>query len=67
MFFEQKGELLCLKMTPGFVRGGGAFTRRALFGFDDYDERYPSLGWLLRRWHNTIYAVLEPVLKKDEG
>lgn len=64
MLYEQKGQLLCLKMTPAFVRGGGAFTRKVFFGIDDYDSRYPDMGWLLRKWHNALYEILEPVLKK---
>jgi hypothetical protein len=62
MFYEQAGELLLLKMTPGFVRGGGAFLRQGLFGLSEYSERYKQ-GWLMNWWHNATYRILEPVLK----
>lgn len=66
MLYEQKGELLCLKMTPGYVHGGGAFLRQAVFDLDDYPSKYPEMGWLISRWHNAIYRILEPVLTKVE-
>lgn len=61
MLYVQKNELLCLKMTPGYVRGGGSFLRQALFDFNEYSDRY-SMGWLMSRWHNALYRVLEPEL-----
>lgn len=64
MLYEQKNELLCLKMTPGYVHGGGAFLRQAIFDLKDYAVRYPAMGWLLARWHNALYKVLEPTLRE---
>jgi hypothetical protein len=65
MLYEQKGQLLCLKMTPAFVRGGGAFTRKVVFDIEDYATHYPEMGWLVSRWHNSLYEILEPALRKD--
>lgn len=62
MMYEQKNELLCLKMTPGYVHGGGAFLRQALYDLTDYRTRYINMGWLISRWHNALYHLLEPVL-----
>jgi len=64
-FFTAKNNLLCLKMVPGFVRGGGAFLRRMLFKIENYEDRYPIMGWLIARWHNALYHSLEPYLKKS--
>jgi hypothetical protein len=62
MLYVQKNELLCLKMTPGYVRGGGAFLRQSLFKLDEYSTRYVQ-GWIMAHWHNALYHVLEPTLK----
>ncbi|MBZ5513793.1 MAG: hypothetical protein LAN62_02925 [Acidobacteriia bacterium] len=64
-FFVQKDEVLCMKMTPATVRGGGAFLRRIVFGIDDYAKRYPHMGWLIGKWHNTLYQLLEPHLERE--
>jgi hypothetical protein len=58
-FYTQKDELLCLKMVPGFVRGGGCFLRRHVFDCDDYGVKYPKMGWLMNRLHMATYKVLE--------
>jgi hypothetical protein len=63
MLFTQQDELLLLKMTPAYVRGGGAFLRQKVFGLDNYPDRYPKLGWLMAKWHNALYGILEPSLK----
>lgn len=63
MFYTIKGRLLCLKLVPGFVHGIGSFPRLDLFDLKDYDAKYSDLGWLLAKWHNAAYAVLEPELK----
>lgn len=65
MLYEQKGELLCLKMTPGFIRGGGAFLRMAVHQTQDYSTRFPEMGWLVSRWHNSLYQLLEPQLRSN--
>jgi hypothetical protein len=51
-------------MTPGFVRGGGAFLRKLAFDLKEYQDKYPGLGWLLAKWHGAAYRVLEPALMK---
>jgi len=66
-FFAVKGELVCMKMTPGFMRGAGCFFRHSAYKLKDYEDRYPQMGWLLAKWHNAIYAVLEPYLKTVES
>lgn len=61
-FFCPRDALLCLKMVPGVVRGGGAFMRQAVFGFGDYTDKYPKMGWLMAKWHNALYHALVPAL-----
>jgi hypothetical protein len=58
MFYEVKGQLLCFKMVPGFVRAMGSLRRLKYFAFEDYDKKYPDVGWLLRKWHTAGYKVL---------
>lgn len=65
-FYEQKGQLLCMKMVPGFTRGGGCFLRRTWYAINEYVEKFPDMAWLLSRWHNTLYFLLEPHLKIAE-
>lgn len=67
MLYTQKNELLCLKMTPGYVRGGGAFLRQSVFSLADYPAMYPEMGWLIGRWHDALYRVLEPALKTSSA
>jgi hypothetical protein len=62
-FYDTRKELRRLQLVPAFVRGMGAFHRQSLFDLDDYDEQFPEMGWLLSRWHNTGYAILQPVLE----
>jgi hypothetical protein len=66
MFYIVKGQLLCLKMVPGFVRGIGSFLRHKMFALKNYESRYPDLGWLLGKWHNATYSLLEPELRVPE-
>lgn len=65
MFYEYNG-MLILKMVPGFLRGGGAFLRMKLFNFDDYNKRYPEIGWLLGKWHNATYYTIKPELSGEQ-
>jgi len=67
MFYSVKGELLCLKMVPGFVRAIGSILRQKFFGFEDYDQQYPGLGWLLRKWHAAGYTVLAQELPQVQA
>lgn len=62
-FYDTKGELRRLQLVPAFMRGMGAFQRQSLFDLRDYDEQFPHMGWLLNRWHNAGYAILQPVLE----
>jgi len=64
MLYRQQDEILCLKMVPGFVHGCGAFLRQSLFGLKDYSTRYAKMGWLLGRWHQAGYRMLEAYLEK---
>lgn len=59
-FFEAKGEMLCMKMVPAFLHGTGAFVRQKVYGVDDYEARFPTMGWLVKRWHQALYRILEP-------
>jgi len=58
MFFTQQSELLYLKMVPAFTKGIGAFLRNSLWANGDYKAAYPNSGWLLYRWHNAAYNLL---------
>lgn len=66
LFYIQKDQLLCMKMVPGIVRGGGAFLRKAVFNIEQYDDRYPDMGWLIAKWHNALYRLLVPSLSTTE-
>jgi hypothetical protein len=61
-FFDTRDELRRLQLVPAFMRAMGAFQRQVL-GLKDYSEQFPQMGWLLSRWHNAGYAVLQPVLE----
>jgi hypothetical protein len=63
-FMRSKDELLSMKQVPAFVRGTGCFFRQSHFKLSDYESRYPKMAWLLKRWHNAIYHILEPHLGK---
>ena len=64
-FYKIKDRVLCLKMTPGFVKGGGCFMRQAMFDLKAYESRYSGMGWLLVKWHNALYYVLENALSSN--
>lgn len=61
-FFTVKNHMLCMKSVPAFVRGTGAFVRFLVFGLPNYVGKYPQMGWLLAKWHSSLYGVLEPHL-----
>jgi hypothetical protein len=63
-FMRPKGEMLSMKQVPAFVRGTGYFLRQTFFKLNHYDSRYPKMGWLLSRWHNAVYHILEPHLSQ---
>ncbi len=65
-FYEQVGQLRCMKMVPGFVRGAGCFFRKAVHSIEDYSAKYPRMGWLLGKWHNALYHILEAELKVQD-
>jgi len=65
-FYTQKDQLLCMKMIPGFVHGGGSFMRQTLYDLTKYQSKFPEMGWLLGHWHNALYYTLEPLLSKNE-
>ena len=61
-FYIQKGSLACMKMVPGIIRGVGCFFRRGIHELNTYETRYEKMGWLLGKWHNALYHLLEPEL-----
>lgn len=66
-FFTPKQEIRCMKMIPAILRGTGAFLRTALFDAKkSYDSLFPQMGWLVTKWHNALYAFLEPALGVTE-
>lgn len=62
-FVTEKGELCMMKMVPAIFRGTGAFLRSNLHDEQNYSKLYPEMGWLVSKWHNALYHVLEPHLK----
>ena len=66
-FYTQKNQLLCLKMVPSFVRGTGCFLRQTIFDLEEYNEKYTEMGWLLSKWHNALYYLLEPYLSIESN
>jgi hypothetical protein len=66
-FLTVKDELRLMKMVPAVFRGTGAFLRGNLHGEDNYSKLYPKMGWLVSKWHNALYCILEPHLKAPPG
>lgn len=64
-FLNQKGGIRILKLVPGIVRGAGSFMRRIVMSGADYEEKYPSTGWLLWKWHRALYKAVYKQLKID--
>jgi len=62
-FHDTRAELRRLKLVPAFTRAIGSYLRTLLFDLDDYDEMFPEMGWLLSRWHNAGYKILQPHLE----
>ncbi len=50
-----------IKGVPAYVRGAGCFAREALKG-KTWASSNPSSYWTTK-WHNALYALLEPTLK----
>lgn len=65
-FFTTKNELRVMKMVPATYHGTGAFLRQNLFNETNYDKLYPQMGWLISKWHNALYKILEPELQVKE-
>lgn len=64
-FIEQRDEIMRFRVNPSLFLGTGCFFRKSVYDLDNYDEKFPQLGWLLRRWHNALYETLEPHLSAD--
>ena len=62
-FFDCKDELRVMKMIPAVCRGTGAFLRNTIYNPGDYSDLYPEMEWLVRKWHNALYGILEKYLK----
>jgi hypothetical protein len=65
-FYEQK-ELRRMKLMPAMFQGAGCFLRKDLYEIKEYEAKFPEQGWLLSRWHNALYFILEPSLKVTEA
>ncbi|RMH27506.1 MAG: hypothetical protein D6692_07590 [Planctomycetota bacterium] len=66
-FISAKGEMAMMKMVPAVFRGTGAFVRGGLSRETNYSRLYPQMGWLVSKWHNALYHVLEPHLKSPSA
>lgn len=62
-FMTAKDELRIMKNVPAIYHGTGAFLRHTLHDNGDYAKRIPAMAWLINKWHNALYEVLEPELK----
>ena len=60
-------EIQMMKMIPAYLRGTGAFFRQGSRGLNDYWAVAPSMGWLVTKWHNAAYALLERELAVKRG
>lgn len=61
-FITPMSELRILKNVPAVYHGTGAFLRQSVFN-DNYKEYVPQMAWLVSKWHNALYHLLEPELK----
>jgi hypothetical protein len=52
-------ELRMMKMIPAYLRGIGAFTRQSSRNLKAYGTIAPNMHWLVSKWHNAAYAILE--------
>lgn len=59
-------ELRIMKFIPAYLIGAGAFFRQSWRKLKEYDEIAPKQHWLLSKWHNAIYFILEKELKVEE-
>lgn len=59
-------EITMLKMVPGYIRGIGAFFRQSVRKLKEYSAIAPNMGFLLSRWHNAAYFLLEKELKIED-
>lgn len=62
-FMTAKGELRIMKNVPAVYHGTGAFLRESLFGTGEYAKKIPHMAWLVGKWQNALYGILEPELK----
>jgi hypothetical protein len=65
-FLTPKNELRVMKMVPAAYRGTGAFLRQSLFKEKNYSVLHPQMGWLISKWHNALYTILESELQVKE-
>jgi len=65
-WYQQSKELRLMKMIPAYLRGVGAFFRQSLRGSKQYTEIAPQMGWLVSKWHNATFAILETELAVKE-
>jgi len=62
-FMTAKNELRIMKNVPAVYHGTGAFLRDSLFKSGEYAKKIPRMAWLVGKWHNALYSILEPELK----
>ena len=63
-FWTNRYDMMCMKGVPAFIRGAGCFFRQQAFDLKNYKDKYEDAAWLLNKWHNATYFILEPHLKK---
>lgn len=52
-------EIHMMKMIPAYLRGVGAFLRHESRKLNSYSTLAPKNGWLISKWHNAAYSLLE--------
>jgi hypothetical protein len=59
-------EVQMMKMIPAYLRGIGAFFRHDSRKIDKYSVIAPNMSWLISKWHNSAYEILEKELAVKE-
>ncbi len=55
-------EIQMTKMTPAYLRGIGSFFRQESRSLEKYSSVAPKMAWLISKWHNAAYQLLEKEL-----
>lgn len=62
-FYQQPDDLVRMRFIPALSLGTGCFFRQYAYDCDNYEARYPKMGWLMSKWHNAVFAILKEHLE----